>query len=249
MTRPTVTKVASDVYFVESRAANWTILTEGHSLTLIDAGYPKDLPAVLQSIQHIGHRPEQIVAILITHAHIDHIGSVPALLKHAKGAHVWASEEETRHAHRDYLEQVAPRDVIKHLAQPGFLKWAYHSARAGGTNDVRIPQARPYPSHGALDVPGRPVPVLTPGHTSGHSCYHLPHAGAIVTGDALVTAHPTSADSGPQLLMPLFNHDQTQTIATLDTLHDIDAHILLPGHGPVHYCGLPEATSAARHHA
>ncbi len=34
----------------------------------------------------------------------------------------------------------------------------------------------------ALDIPGRPVPVPTPGHTSGHSAFHLPERGALLVG-------------------------------------------------------------------
>lgn len=29
-----------------------------------------------------------------------------------------------------------------------------------------------------------------PGHTSGHCAFHLPDRGVLITGDALITAHP-----------------------------------------------------------
>ena len=82
---------------------NWTILTDGDAVTLIDAGYPGDLDGVLHSLTSIGHRPEQVAAILLTHAHIDHIGSLPGLARHGCSAPVLASPSEARHARREYL--------------------------------------------------------------------------------------------------------------------------------------------------
>jgi glyoxylase-like metal-dependent hydrolase (beta-lactamase superfamily II) len=246
MTHPEITQIAEHAYFVESRAVNWTILTDGDALTLIDTGYPGDLRNVEASVRQIGHRLDQITAILITHAHIDHIGSLPRLLTHAPDARVLTSDVEARHAHREFFEQATPRDVIANIWRPGFLPWSLSVVRIGATKHVSVPQAEPFPAPGPLDVPGGPVPIPTPGHTSGHCCYHLPGIGAIVTGDTLVTAHPTSPVHGPQTLLPVFNHDQAGTVAALDILQDIDADLILPGHGPLHRGALHEATKAAR---
>ncbi len=81
---------------------------------------------------------------------------------------------------------------------------------AGGMSKAGVPEARPFAA-GPLDVPGRPVPVVTPGHTSGHTCYHLPDAGVLITGDALVTGHPIVARTGPQMVAPMFQHDLRPT--------------------------------------
>jgi glyoxylase-like metal-dependent hydrolase (beta-lactamase superfamily II) len=77
--------------------------------------------------------------------------------------------------------------------------------------------------------------VHTPGHTDGHCAYHLPEAGVLITGDALVCAHPTSRTRGPQLLPRMFHHDWAAAVAALDVLGKADADVLLPGHGPVHH--------------
>jgi len=37
---------------------------------------------------------------------------------------------------------------------------------------------------GPLEVPGRLVPVPTPGHTSGLCAFHLPERGVLIAGDA-----------------------------------------------------------------
>ncbi|MGD0255563.1 MAG: MBL fold metallo-hydrolase [Acidimicrobiales bacterium] len=102
-----------------------------------------------------------------------------------------------------------------------------------GPPTLQLPEARPFPRDGALDLPGRPLPFSTPGHTSGHSCYHLPDAGPITTGDVLLSAHPTSGTSGPQLLMPLFDYDEAGTVASLDSLERREANTVLPCYGPL----------------
>ncbi|GAA0965831.1 MBL fold metallo-hydrolase [Actinocorallia libanotica] len=232
MKPPALTRVADGVHFVNTGSANWTILTEGRSATLVDAGYPGDLPAVLWSLERLGHRPEDLAAVLVTHAHVDHIGSLPELLRRAPHAKVLTSAAEARHVRREFLEQATPFDVVANLWRPGFLPWALHIVRAGALRDVRVPAAEAFPAAGPLDVPGRPVPVPTPGHTSGHTCYHLPEAGALITGDTLVTAHPTSRSAGPQLLASLFHHDEPAVRAALDVLEPLPAGLLLPGHGP-----------------
>nr|WP_275297005.1 MBL fold metallo-hydrolase [Streptomyces cyaneogriseus] len=107
----------------------------------------------------------------------------------------------------------------------------------------------PFPRAGALDLPGRPVPVLTPGHTRGHSAYHLRHAGAVVTGDALVSGHPTSRVRGPQLLPVMFDHERARAVHSLDVLAGLDGDLLLPGHGPAHRGPVRAAARLARERA
>ncbi|GAA3228851.1 MBL fold metallo-hydrolase [Actinocorallia longicatena] len=240
-----ITQVADGVHFAETKGVNWTLLTEGDSVTLVDAGYPADAPLVAASLDRIGRRPEQLLAVLVTHAHVDHIGGLPALLASAPGARVLTSEREARHARREFLEQATPRDVAANLWRPGVLPWALHIIRAGALKKVSVPAAEAITGTGPLDLPGRPVPVVTPGHTSGHTCYHLPDTGVLITGDALVTGHWTSRIDGPQRITPFFDHDREAAGTALGLLRPLPADILLPGHGPVHRGPVAEAVDTA----
>lgn len=105
-----------------------------------------------------------------------------------------------------------------------------------------------FPSY-RLDLPGGPVPVHTPGHTDGHSAYLLPGSGILVSGDALVTAHPTSRIKGPQLLPAMFHTDRTRTLESLSVLEYLDADTVLPGHGPAYRGTVKQAVRLARDRA
>jgi glyoxylase-like metal-dependent hydrolase (beta-lactamase superfamily II) len=227
-----ITEVTRDVFAVECHAANWTLIAEGDALTLVDAGYPGYHDDVLASISEIGHRLGDVEAVLITHAHIDHIGSLPRLLeKHA--APVLLSPTEARHARREYLEQAGTADVIRNLWRPRVLPWALHMMRNGAMDDPGVPEATDFGDVDVVDVPGRPVPIATPGHTSGHTAYLVPGARVLLTGDALITGHPLSSVIGPQDLMGFFHHDADAMDASLDTIAAVDADAIVPGHGPV----------------
>lgn len=241
---PTVTQVADGTYLVNGPASNWTLLTDGDALTLIDAGYPGDFDDVVTSIRAIGFVPDQITAVLVTHAHVDHVGSLPQLLAQWNPP-VYTSGQEVQHAHRDYLEQASRADVTLRCWRPLVLTWALHVLKAGGTEDIRVPQAAPFPSKGALDLPGRPVPVMTPGHTSGHTCYYLPEVGSMVTGDALVTGHPISRTKGPQVLESMFQNDAKDNLASLELLAGYDAGMVLAGHGPLWHGPIAKAVAIA----
>ncbi|GGY98703.1 MBL fold metallo-hydrolase [Streptomyces poonensis] len=231
--RADVRQVADNIHLVHGSNTNWVILTKGDAVTLVDTGYPGDRPQLLQSLAEVGSSPERVVAVLITHAHNDHLGSAE-YLRATYGTPVLLHEAEVPHARRDFLQQVSIGAVLRNGWRPGVLPWALHVVRSGGT--AQLPVAEPAPFHvaGALDLPGRPVPVHTPGHTDGHCAYHLPEAGVVISGDALVSGHPTARLKGPQLLPDMFHHERSRAVASLDILAGLDGDVLLPGHGPVH---------------
>ncbi|MEV5319919.1 MBL fold metallo-hydrolase [Streptomyces sp. NPDC052687] len=246
--RVDVRHVADGVCLVHGSNTNWVILTEGDAVTLVDTGYPGDRQLVLDSLAAVGSSPEAVAAVLVTHAHNDHLGSAE-FLRATYGAPVRLHEAEVPHARREFLHQVSIGRVLRNGWRPGVLPWAVHALRSGGT--ARLPVAAPeaLPAAGPLDLPGRPVPVHTPGHTLGHCAYHLPDTGVLITGDALVTGHPTSRAKGPQLLPDMFHHERARAVASLDVLAGLDADVLLPGHGPVHRGPVRDAARQAAERA
>jgi glyoxylase-like metal-dependent hydrolase (beta-lactamase superfamily II) len=234
-------EIAPGVHLAAGDAVNWTLLTEGDEVTLVDAGYPGDLRDVRASLAEVGGT---LRAILVTHAHIDHIGGIPGLLAEYD-VPVLTSAREAAHARREFLEQAGPRDVARVASRPRTWPWIGHLLTKGALRDRPVPTAAALPEPpGPLDVPGRPVAVATPGHTSGHTAYLA--GGCLLTGDALATGHPLSTVDGPQRIMAFFDHDPAGVETALDTIAGIEADWILPGHGPAWRGSPAEAVSRAR---
>ncbi|MEU2749960.1 MBL fold metallo-hydrolase [Streptomyces collinus] len=246
--RADVQQVADGTYLVHGSNTNWVILTEGDAVTLVDTGYPGDREQVLASLAQVGSSPEAVAAVLITHAHNDHLGSAE-YLRATYGTPIYLHETEVPHARREFLHQVSIGTVLRNGWRPGVLPWAVHALRSGGTDHVPVTAPQTFPAAGALDLPGRPVPVHTPGHTDGHCAYQLPGTGVLISGDALVTGHPTARVQGPQLLPDMFHHDRPRALASLDVLAELEGELLLPGHGPVHRGPVRDAALRARERA
>ncbi|MEU9518600.1 MBL fold metallo-hydrolase [Streptomyces sp. NPDC048224] len=243
-----VRQVADGTYLVHGGHTNWAVLTDGDAATLVDTGYPGDRRDLLASLAAVGVAPEAVAAVLITHAHNDHLGSAE-YLRAAHGTPVLLHEAEVPHARRDFLQQVSVAAVLRNAWRPGALPWMAHVLRTGGTEQHPVTAPAAFPADGPLDLPGRPVPVHTPGHTDGHCVYHLPDAGVVVSGDALVSGHALSRTEGPQLLPDLFHHDRTRAIASLDVIAGLEGDLLLPGHGPLHHGPVRDAAELARERA
>ena len=226
-----IVQAGKDVFLCRGRDVNWVLLREGSDLTMVDTGYPAYAPVVEESVRRIGGRPEDVRGILATHGHVDHIGGL-AHFHRTYGTPVFAHPDEVPHVRRERLEQATPGQVLRNVHRPGVLAWSLRITRAGAMRGVAFPDVEPAPPDAPLDLPGRPVPVKTAGHTSGHTAYFVPDAGAVATGDALCTAHAVSPTVGPQLLASMFQHGDD--VAGLAPLEALDADVVLPGHGPVH---------------
>ncbi|MFJ3024573.1 MBL fold metallo-hydrolase [Streptomyces tendae] len=243
-----VRQVADGTYLVHGGHTNWVVLTDGDAATLVDTGYPGDRRALLDSLAAVGSSPEAVAAVLVTHAHNDHLGSAE-YLRATHGTPVLMHDAEVPHARRDFLQQVSVGTVLRNAWRPGVLPWMVHVLRTGGTEQHPVTAPAAFPADGALDLPGRPVPVHTPGHTDGHCVYHLPDAGVVISGDALVSGHALSRTEGPQLLPGLFHHDRAGAVASLDVVAALEGDVLLPGHGPVHRGPVKDAADLARERA
>ncbi|SBT94162.1 Glyoxylase, beta-lactamase superfamily II [Streptomyces sp. DI166] len=241
-------QVTDGTYLVHGSHTNWVILAERDAVTLVDTGYPGDRELLLASLAEVGSSPEAVAAVLITHAHNDHLGSAE-YLRARHGTRILLHEAEVPHARREFLHQVSVGTVLRNSWRPGVLPWALHALRSGGTAHVPVAEPEAFALGAPLDLPGRPVPVHSPGHTDGHCAFHLPDQGLLISGDALVSGHPTSPHKGPHLLPDMFHRERARALASLEVLGALDGDLFLPGHGPAHRGPLGESALQARERA
>ena len=239
---PALTAISDSVHFAYTDLVNWTLVTDGNGVMLIDTGFPGNRDDVLTSLRQLGFGVDDLRAILLTHAHIDHFGSAIWFAK-THGTPVYCHAAEVGHSKREYLEQAGAADILPHVWQPRFLKWTVAITRKGGMVRDGIPTTQALTEDVAASLPGEPTAIPTPGHTGGHCSYVVD--GVLVSGDALVTGHPLLATDGPQLLPELFNHDQDGCVRSLAALGMLDTDVLLPGHGPVWRGSIRDAVAQA----
>jgi glyoxylase-like metal-dependent hydrolase (beta-lactamase superfamily II) len=143
---------------------------------------------------------------------------------------VLAHQDEVPNASGGRTEQATARVVLRRAWRWPVLRWSLDIVRLGATRVDRVQQVSGFGAE-TLDVPGRPVTIHTPGHTSGHCCLHLPDRGVLLVGDALMTEHAVCRQQGPQLLPAFFNTDDALARRSLETLRPIEADVVVPGHG------------------
>lgn len=206
-----IEQITGTVHLVTGTNVNWGLIADGDALTVIDAGYPNDGAALLRSIREIGRKPQDVRAVLLTHAHLDHMGGIPTLLAEHPTP-VLTAAAEVPHAHRDHLEQISPIQMVQQCNRKAGIIWVAQTLRAVLPRaKLAIPTAAPVPLDEHLDLPGHPIAVATPGHTTGHTSYFLPDQGVVFTGDALVTAHPLlPGPPKPQFLPDVFSEDEPE---------------------------------------
>ncbi|WOC12385.1 MBL fold metallo-hydrolase [Gordonia sp. MP11Mi] len=232
----TITHGDAKTHFVSTSTVNWAILQDRSGVTLVDGGYPGHAGAVVESLRRIGSAPQEIRGALLTHAHIDHLGGI-ARLRRQHSFDVFADPAEVTHARRDYLEQADASTIAPLAYRPAVIGWLGKIVRLGALDKDGIPDTQAFADPSTL--PGSPVAVPTHGHTRGHSAFLAGDGEVLISGDALVSGHPIAKHAGPQCLDHVFTHDVAANESAVASLAELDAVVIMPGHGPM-LCGAIE---------
>jgi glyoxylase-like metal-dependent hydrolase (beta-lactamase superfamily II) len=238
--------VVDGVHRIEDAYCNWYLVEEEGRLTVVDAGVPTSWSSLEGALERLGRRLGDIEAVVLTHAHFDHVGFAERA-RTELGVPVWVHENDAplaRHPGRhDYERSRAWYLATQVQALP--IVAALLRNRAWWPAPVK--EVRRYGSDaGALDVPGSPRVVFTPGHTLGHCALHLPERDVVIAGDAVVMLDPYTAKRGPRLVARAATADVERNLRSLDALVETGASVVLTGHGEPWTGGVEAAVAEAR---
>jgi glyoxylase-like metal-dependent hydrolase (beta-lactamase superfamily II) len=233
-------EVADGIHRFGTRMVNWYLIERGGGLTLVDAGMRGYWPQLERALGALGRKVDEVEAVVLTHAHADHVGFAHQV-KANSDATVWVHEGDAEPGMRRF-------PPFRLYLRPTAWPLLAHGLRNGLLATPDAAEVRTFGDGDVLEVPGRPRVRHLPGHTRGNCALYLPDASVVFSGDALVTFDPYRRRRGPRLLIKGVNEDNDQARASLDQLADLNAHILLPGHGEPWRDGVAAAVAEARGH-
>lgn len=224
---------------------NWYLLEEGGKVTIVDAGLPGYRPQLDEALRAIGRSIGDVEALVLTHAHIDHIGFAQ-ILTAERPVPVYAHEAEVAQATTGKPPKTEANFLPALFRYGTARKVVAHIVRHGGAKAPKLGTVDSFTDGAELDVPGRPRVVHTPGHSPGHCALHVPSEGALFVGDAIAGWSTITGATGPILPPKEFNNSTDQARASLDRIEGIDAQTLYFGHGDPWTAGTAAAVAEAR---
>jgi glyoxylase-like metal-dependent hydrolase (beta-lactamase superfamily II) len=240
-----LTQLAPGVHRLSSVYTNWYLLEAGGRLTVLDAGLPGDWREFLSALSRLGHSPDDVDAVLITHHHPDHAGNAERL--RGSGARVLAHPDDAPYLHGE--RRLSNRGVVRFLWRPWYAAYMLRYVAKGVTRTPAVAGLDELADGEVLDVPGSPRVVHAPGHTAGSCALFLEDRSLLFSGDALVTldiARGPRGRPGPQIVRGPHTADADLALQSLDVLATTGASTVLPGHGEPWPHGIETAVKVAR---
>lgn len=187
---------------------NMYLIEDTDGLTLIDTSLASAGKWIIKVIEKSGWKASDLKRILITHAHMDHVGSLK-YLKEKTGARVYASAIE-----KEVIEGRIPVPTRpKGLRMPTMWIDGPQVDQVICEGDV-LPEVM-----GGLQV------LETPGHAPGHLTFWHPQRKLAIAGDVLFHVLGLSLPPGPLTV------DMEQDRHSVGRLAGLSPDVLCLGHG------------------
>jgi glyoxylase-like metal-dependent hydrolase (beta-lactamase superfamily II) len=208
---------------------NCYLVRESDGLTLVDTGLPNTHDDILAAARTLG---APIRRILLTHAHMDHIGSVDALIEKLGPTSV----ELISNARSLPLLQKPPDTSLQPTEPQTKIK--------GGLPGIK---SRPAKLVAEGDLVGSLRVIETPGHIPGHLSFLDERDGTLYAGDAIICKGGLSISGFAPWFFPLPNfatwHKPT-ALASAQKLLTYPIERFASGHGPIQPGGIPTLRTA-----
>lgn len=237
--------VADRIHLIEHADVNCYIVEDGPKVMLVDAGLPAMWTMTGKALRALGRSPEDVSALVLTHAHFDHLGFA-AKLQQRLNVPILVHPGDAYIAARPYHYQHEKSRALYPFKYPGGISSLLRMTLAGALNVKGIKNFGPLVPGIAEDLPGRPEIIHTPGHTDGHCALYFRDRQALITGDALVTLDPYTGVPGPQIVSAAATADTAMALDSLGALAATGARTILPGHGLPSGGGIATAVEKAR---
>ena len=236
--------VAEGVHRIEDAYTNFYLVEDAGRITVVDACVPTSWDSLRSALAQLGRALDDIDAVVLTHAHFDHVGCAEQARKEL-GVPVYVHENDAPMAGHPWRYDFERRPALYFATQFQALPIVAALLRTRAFWPAPVKEVTRF-TDGVLPVPGSPRVVFTPGHTLGSVAIHLPDRDAIIVGDTIVTLDPYTAKRGPRLVARAATADVDRNLRSLTELERTGARIVLTGHGDPWTDGIESAVAAAR---
>ncbi len=222
--------------FEDQKAVNWYVVETDDGPVAVDAGFPT-------AWKDVEPRVGELRAVVITHAHVDHLGFAEQARREA-GVPVYVPQGDAQLARNPLRYARSERVPLLYLRHGATLRLYWRALKAGAIVGKTLRDFRLYGD--GDELPGGLTAVFTPGHTDGHMALHLRDRDVLFCGDALVTLDPYTDREGPRLVARAATKDSERNLRSLDAIAATGAGTLLTGHGDPWTEGAERAAQLAR---
>lgn len=195
-------------------AFNCYLVREDDGFTLIDTNMSGSAESIIAAARELG---DDIRRIALTHAHVDHVGSVDALMKLLPHVELSISARDARFMTGDMSLN---RDEPQTAPRGGFPKVESRPTRL--LNDGE--------QVGSLRV------VASAGHTPGHIAFYDERDGALLAGDSFTAQAGISTAGTFRLFFPfpaMAAWHRPTMLESAERLAQLQPTVLATGHGKV----------------
>ncbi|WP_026673111.1 MBL fold metallo-hydrolase [Alkalihalobacterium bogoriense] len=200
-----VTSLGNRMYIIDGydlqmaeRTGAYVIMDD--QITIVETGPSLSVPHILQGLQELHIKLEDVRNIIVTHIHLDHAGGAGLLLQHCPQAKVYVHPKGARHLINPSRLIAGAKavygDAFDALFDPIYAIAEANVITKGDGDTLQISQ------HCELSF------LDTPGHANHHFSIYDPISNGIFTGDTLGVRYQSLEESGVPLFLPSTSPNQ-----------------------------------------